>query len=347
MLRGTQTDFWAVNMGKPPAYDPVNEVEYMVRAGLATAESDEVLRFLASTYDPARDRIVPSLWIRGPRLLNFAPLLVQEELPLNGLIQTLLQIAERATNAKVEIEFALTFDERKDESPRARLGLLQVRPMMISEQTVELEVEDLLNVHAVVASDRTIGNGIVENIKDIVFVRPENFSVMETPLIAKDLEMINRGLSDEKRPYLLIGFGRWGSSHPSLGIPVDWSQISGAKAIVEATLPQMNVELSQGSHFFHNLSSFQASYFMVQHEGRFGIDWEWLNRQPVVQETALVRHVRPKYPITITTTGAACAESYYRERVGRRNESRRSSTRQNRPRTAGTRQGIKLPLSRW
>ncbi len=304
MLRGTQTDFWAVNMGKPPAYDPVNEVEYMVRAGLATAESDEVLRFLASTYDPARDRIVPSLWIRGPRLLNFAPLLVQEELPLNGLIQTLLQIAERATNANVEIEFALTFDERKDESPRARLGLLQVRPMMISEQTVELEVEDLLNVHAVVASDRTIGNGIVENIKDIVFVRPENFSVMETPLIAKDLEMINRGLSDEKRPYLLIGFGRWGSSHPSLGIPVDWSQISGAKAIVEATLPQMNVELSQGSHFFHNLSSFQASYFMVQHEGRFGIDWEWLNRQPVVQETALVRHVRPKYPITIKTDGS-------------------------------------------
>jgi hypothetical protein len=303
LLRGTQTEFWAVNMGKPPAYDPVNEVEYMVRADLATAESDEVLRLLASTYDPTRDRIVPSLWVRGPRILNFAPLLVQEEVPLSALIKSILQLAENATKAKVEIEFAVTFEERKDESPRARLGLLQVRPMLVSEQMVQVELDDLVNEHAIVASDRTIGNGAFENIWDIVFVRPEHFSVMETPAIAKELELINRELAENRRPYLLIGFGRWGSSHTSLGIPVDWSQISGAKAIVEATLPQMNVELSQGSHFFHNLSSFQTSYFMVQHEGRYGINWEWLKRQPAVQETEFVRHVRPEQPITIRVDG--------------------------------------------
>ncbi len=101
---------------------------------------------------------------------------------------------------------------------------------------------------------------------------------MRTPDIARELEAINRQLTSEHRPYLLIGFGRWGSSHPSLGIPVDWSQISGAKTIVEATLPEMNVELSQGSHFFHNLSSFRATYFMVRHDGPFPIRWEWLNR---------------------------------------------------------------------
>src|SRR6185369_5480415 len=99
MLGGTQTEFWAVNMGKAPAYDPVNEVEYMMRADLATAESDEVLRLLASTYDGARDRIVQSLWVRGPRLLNFAPLLVQEAVPVNAVIQLMMQIAERATQA--------------------------------------------------------------------------------------------------------------------------------------------------------------------------------------------------------------------------------------------------------
>ena len=275
----------------------------MLRADLATAESDEVLRLLASAYDPARDRIVQSLWVRGPRLLNFAPLLVQEAVPVNAVIKTILQIAEKSTDAKVEIEFAITFEEPKDESPRARVGLLQVRPMMVSEQMVEVSVEDLVDEHAVIASEHTIGNGIVENIQDIVFVRPENFSVMETPAIAKELEVINRQLSDEKRPYLLIGFGRWGSSHTSLGIPVDWSQISGARAIVESTLPQMNVELSQGSHFFHNLSSFQTSYLMVSHEAEHGINWDWLNLQPVVHETELVRQVRPEHPVTIKVDG--------------------------------------------
>jgi hypothetical protein len=117
------------------------------------------------------------------------------------------------------------------------------------------------------------------------------------------LESVNGELRDQKRPFLLIGFGRWGSSHPSLGIPVDWSQISGARAIVEATLPEMNVELSQGSHFFHNLSSFRASYFMVQHGRALGINWDWLNRQPVVHETDLIRHVRPSDRLSVRVDG--------------------------------------------
>jgi hypothetical protein len=126
---------------------------------------------------------------------------------------------------------------------------------------------------------------------------------MHTPAIAKELESINRELRDQKRPFLLIGFGRWGSSHSSLGIPVEWSQVSGARAIVEATLPEMNVELSQGSHFFHNLSSFRASYFMVQHGRNFGINWDWLNLQPIVHETELIRHVRPADRISVLVDG--------------------------------------------
>ena len=118
-----------------------------------------------------------------------------------------------------------------------------------------------------------------------MFVR-KSFPVCRPRKSRAEVGAINRALVEEHRPYLLIGFGRWGSSQPSLGIPVDWSQISGAKTIVEATLPEMNVELSQGSHFFHNLSSFRASYFMLRYDGPFSIDWDWLNRQPVVSETA-------------------------------------------------------------
>jgi Pyruvate phosphate dikinase, AMP/ATP-binding domain len=303
LFRGTQTEFWAVNMGKPPAYDPVSETEYLVRANLKDAETDEALRFVASTFDPSRNRMIPGTGARGGRVIDFAPLLVLEQFPLNNIVRALLSAAERARSARVEIEFAVTIEQGLNDAASFRLGFLQVRPMAVSAEVVDVSPDDLVDERAVVAGDRVMGNGTESGIQDVVFVRPENFSPMRTPEIARDLEAINRTLSDAHRPYVLIGFGRWGSSHPSLGIPVDWSQISGARTIVEATLPDMNVELSQGSHFFHNLSSFRATYFMVRHDGQFPIRWEWLNRQPVVSETDLVRHVRSALPITVRVDG--------------------------------------------
>ena len=144
LLEGTQTEFWAVNMGKPPAYDPVSETEYMVHANLADAEADEALHLLASTFDPERDSVVPGIGPRGARILNFAPMLVQEEFPLNDLAKALLNAAEKATNAKVEIEFAITFQGRPGERHLARVGFLQVRSMVVSDQVVEVTVKNFL-----------------------------------------------------------------------------------------------------------------------------------------------------------------------------------------------------------
>jgi hypothetical protein len=290
-------------MGKPLEYDPISEVEYLQRAGIRDAEADDTLRFMASTYDPERDRVIPGTGIRGARILNFAPLLQLEQFPLNGLIQALLREAEESLNAKVEIEFAVTIEQPRGQAAKLRLGFLQVRPILVSEEVVDVTAADLFSSAAVVASDMVMGNGIQTDLKDIVFVRPENFSAMQTPIIAEQLGALNGTLTDERRPYLLIGFGRWGSSHPSLGIPVDWSQISGARTIVEATLPDMNVELSQGSHFFHNLSSFRANYFMVRHDGPLPINWGWLNRQSVISETELVRHVGLRGALTVRVDG--------------------------------------------
>lgn len=303
MLDGTQRDFWAVNMGKPPAYDPVSETEYMVRANLSDAETDGVLDLLVSSYNSDRDRVVPGTGSAGPRILNFAPLLVQERFPINDLVKALLAAAEKTLRAKVEIEFALTLQRPIGEPLPARLGFLQVRSTVVSGEVVNVTPEELTDSRAIVASDMVIGNGTVHDIRDIVFVRPENFSPLSTRAVAQELESVNRELQQADRPYLLIGFGRWGSSHPSLGIPVDWSQISGARTIVEATLPEMNVELSQGSHFFHNLSSFRTNYFMVRHGGRFGINWDWLNRQQVVHETELIRHVRAATNLFVRADG--------------------------------------------
>jgi hypothetical protein len=302
MLDGTQREFWAVNMGKPPAYDPVSETEYLAHVNLSDAEANGTLDLLASTYNSESDRLVPGTGSLGPRILNFAPMLIQQRFPINDLVKALLAAAEKTLDAKVQIEFALTL-QAQGEFSSARLGFLQVRSMAVSDEVVDVIAEELTDPRAIISSDMVIGNGTAHDIRDIVFVRPENFSPLVTPAVAQELQSVNRELQQERRPFLLVGFGRWGSSHPSLGIPVDWSQISGAKAVVEATLPEMNVELSQGSHFFHNLSSFRTTYFMVRHGGSFAINWDWLNRQPIVHETKWIRHVRPEVGLSVRVDG--------------------------------------------
>lgn len=302
-MEGTQTRFWAVNMGKPPAYDPVSETEYLVNPTLAEAESDEVLRYVASTFDPERDRLVPGTFANGPRVVDFAPLLVLEELPLNYLVKRLLRAAEESVGEKVEIEFAITIQQRRGERPRVRVGFLQVRPIVVSHEIVNVTEEDLHDSSVIVASKTVLGNGSIDGVNDIVYVRPDKFSPEHTGEIALEIGEVNRELREQKRPYVLIGFGRWGSTHPSLGIPVDWSQISGARTIVESTLPSMNVDFSQGSHFFHNLSSFEATYFMLRYDGDFRIDWEWLEKQAALRETDYIRHVRIEQPLVIRVDG--------------------------------------------
>ena len=299
LLKQTQLEFWAVNMGKPSAYNPIEETEYMVRAGIAEAEYDGTLREVASTYLPQSDRLSPGIGASGPRVINFAPLLVLEDLPLNDLVKRLLAICQEAFGAPVEIEFAITF--LPGDEP-AKFGFLQVRPMVVSAEVVDVDL-DHLGAGVLLASDRVMGNGVVEGVRDIVFVKPDVFESRHTRVVAEELALLNRELVAERRTYLLIGFGRWGSSDPWLGIPVAWDQIAGAKAIVEATLPTMNVDLSQGSHFFHNISSFSVSYFSVPFTGRHPIDWDGLARQPIVRETGFVRHVRTEAPLLIRVDG--------------------------------------------
>lgn len=301
MLQQTQSEFWAVNMGKPPSHDPLVETEYLVQAGLPEAEADGTLYAVASTYDPGSDRLSPGLHGGGPRAVNFAPILVHDLLPLNEVVRKLLADCESSLGAKVEIEFAVTLPD--DRARPARLGFLQVRPLVVSHAFVEVAPEDLSAEVAVLSSDNVMGNGVVEGIRDVVYVRPERFEPGLSRAAAEDISALNASLMDERRPYLLVGFGRWGSSDPSLGIPADWGQICGARAIVEATLPRMNVELSQGSHFFHNISSFEVPYFCVRHDQPHRLDWEWLERQPVAGGTDLVRHVRPHGPLTVKVDG--------------------------------------------
>jgi len=298
LLELTQTQLWAVNMGKPPAYDPTAETEYLLRAGMAEAEADGTLASVASTYVAERDAIVPGVARGGPRVLDFAPLLIQDVVPLNRLLAALLAAFKEATGSEVELEFALTL------SPEARrFELLQVRPMAVSRQPVDIPEAERTGPRVLVASDRVMGNGVFEGVRDVVFVKPGAFEARHTRAIAAEIEERNRELLAESRPYVLIGFGRWGSSDPWLGIPVDWSQVAGARVFVEARLPGFGVEMSQGAHFFHNLISFDVPYFSAAAGDAGDVRWERLEALPVRHDGPFVRHVATEEPLLVKVDG--------------------------------------------
>jgi hypothetical protein len=177
--------------------------------------------------------------------------------------------------------------------------------MRVSTAAVEVPEDLLAADEVVVASTEVLGNGALDDIHDVVFVDPEAWDPDATFDIARELEAINRAMVAEGRSYVVIGFGRWGTSDVRLGIPVTWGQISRAKVIVEATLPEVNTDLSQGSHFFHNVLGFEVLYLSVEHDGTFQIDWSWLRSQPKAAEHRLVTHVRTEFPLTIRVDGVA------------------------------------------
>ncbi|MBN2416423.1 hypothetical protein JXO52_11305 [bacterium] len=294
LLKQTQTSFWAVNMAKSPGADPLRETEFLLHLGLRDAEYDNVLPLLASTYDPASDTVYIGTGRAGPRILNFGPLLQLNDLPFTGIISAVSHTCRTLAGGHVEIEFAATIN--KQESRPLRFSLLQMRKTAIPADSVNYEIFDTAGA-ALIVSERILGNGVRDNIRDIVFVRPDTFDFSRSREAAREIALLNDRLVNENRPYILIGFGRWGSSDPWLGIPVNWSQISGASVIVECDHPERSIDFSQGSHFFHNVSNLNILYFSVRPGISGRIDWDWLMHQLPCHSSPLVQHIRLGTPL--------------------------------------------------
>jgi len=299
MLKGTQLKFWSVNMGEPPQYNPISEAEYLDKDDLSIAESDGTLKYLVSTLDASSGRINIGMGTKGPRILTFAPLLLHDRIQLNELIKHLLELCEKDLGAPVEIEFAITLAQKSNISQKHKFGFLQVRPMVVSDVSVEVSKNEFNSENVLVASENVIGNGVLDHIEDIVFIKPEVFDIEKTKQMAIEIDDINDALLNKNRQYLLVGFGRWGTSDEWAGVPVNWGQVSGVRVIVETMLENINFDLSQGSHFFHNLTSFNVFYLSNPYNYEFDIDWDWLNSQPIIKDMAYVKHIRTDEPIII------------------------------------------------
>ncbi|HMB69592.1 MAG TPA: phosphoenolpyruvate synthase, partial [bacterium] len=213
----------------------------------------------------------------------------------------LMGICEEALSSPVEIELAVTFRPKADRP--MRLSFLQVRPLAVPETAITVEPAEVEDPSALVATRCALGNGEDASIRDVVWMDPAEHDPARHPAVALRAEEINRRFLEDDKPYLLIGFGRWGSSDPWLGPPVTWGQICAARAIVEASLPTLPGDLSQGSHFFHNISSFGVPYFLVRHDTGDRVDWDWIRGLPSHDLGDGLRHTELPAPVTVKVDG--------------------------------------------
>jgi len=209
-----------------------------------------------------------------------------------------VRAGEDALGNPVEIEFAVRLPQHSGQA--AEFGFLQIRPLTLARASEDLALDDVQPERLICRSGKVLGNGRIENLHDVVVVDSQGFERSRSQEVAKAVAQLNRVLLEKNRPYLLIGVGRWGSTEPWLGIPVEWDEISGARVIVEAGFRDFRVTPSQGSHFFQNLTAFQIGYFTVNPDiGEGSVDWQWLAEQPATEEQGCVRHLQFAEPIRV------------------------------------------------
>jgi CheY-like chemotaxis protein len=301
-LRDTQKDFYALDLiaenCKPSVDDGVN----MLKIRTKEIKDKISLKHVASTYDYQNNVIRDGTIYEGKKIITFANILKHNTFPLADILQTLLEIGQKEMNKPIEIEFAVNLNTPK--GTPAIFNFLQIRPIVETTHLEGVELsEENINNH-IIYSESALGNGIIEDIKDFVYVKPDSFDPSKSKEIALDVEKMNEKLLNEKRPYILVGPGRWGSSDPWLGIPVKWAQISGARVIIESGLKDYRIDPSQGTHFFQNLTSFKVGYFTINpfiNDGSYQLDY--LENFESEYEDKFLRHIRFKDDIKVKIDG--------------------------------------------
>jgi CheY-like chemotaxis protein len=304
ILANSQSQFWALDLtGATHPQDPVADLRE-VQFGLDAAEADGILQRLASTYSADNNVVYDGISRPGVRVVTFSPVLKQGIFPLPSILDQLTKIGEDAFARPVEIEFAVRMPQSPGEA--ADFGFLQIRPLVLSHEGEELRMDEVAPERLLCQSTTVLGNGRIEDLRDIVVVDRNRFERSRSHEVARGVAHLNALLNAEGNPYLLIGVGRWGSNEPWLGIPVEWDEISGARAIVEAGFRDFRVTPSQGTHFFQNLTAFQVGYFTVNPDAGEGfVDWDWLASQPAAAEQGCVRHIRLTAPLRVIMNGRA------------------------------------------
>jgi DNA-binding NarL/FixJ family response regulator len=302
-LRETQQSMLALSLSPEKFKTSIDDAINLERIPIHACDQFESFKIIASTYDRENMRIVDSCYPNGPRIVTFAPQLKFNTFPLADIIQHLLDIARDEIKTPIEIEFAVNLEHE----PQI-FHVLQIRPISADSLTAKVDWDRVDETGAFMRSNNALGVGEIEGVSDIIYLRQETFDILRTREMATTLREWNNRLRQEGRQYLLIGFGRWGSQIDSLGVPVQWGDISEAKAIAECSLPNFRIEPSQGSHFFQNMTSFNVGYINVDPWARPNADeydQSILDALPAIEETELMRHVRLNKSLEMVIDGFA------------------------------------------
>lgn len=302
IYKNSQVRFYVVDLTKKDLNLLEGENVGLKMLDISEAEGHGTLTHIASVLNTDNDTITPGLDSPGPRVLNFADILKYNYIPLAPALKTVLDVVTEACGTPVEIEFAV--DLKKDENGNASFYLLQIKPLLGTGAGYNIDTDAINEEEIILLTRKSMGNGVIDDINDIIYIEPEKFDNTLTMQMADEIAVLNEKMVKENRKYVLIGPGRWGTRDRFLGIPVAWPQISGAKVIVEVSLPDFHPDASLGSHFFHNVTSMNVGYFSVNlNSGEDRILWENIRKQEVVTEGGFLRHIRFDKPLLIRMDG--------------------------------------------
>jgi len=266
------------------------------------AERHGTLKHCASVFSFDNKSITPGLNAAGPRVVNFADILKYNYIPLAKTIEVVLDVVKEAMGSPVEIEFAV--DLNKDDDNKASFYVLQIKPLIGNATDYNVEMEKIREQDILLYSEKEMGNGMMDDIDEVVFVDPDTFDKSKTMEMADEMEKINAEMIRENRNYVLIGPGRWGTRDRWIGVPVTWPQISHAKVIVETSLEGFPLDASSGSHFFHNVTSMNVGYFCVQPEfTKSFIRYDILKSRKNQRKTQYFTIVKFEKPLTVKMDG--------------------------------------------
>ncbi len=302
LVNNSQTYFYAVDLSKTELNLLEGENAGLKKLDIYDSEKHGTLKHLVSVYDADNNTLYPGLDKYGQRVLDFANILKYNYMPLSETLIGILDIVKEAMGSPVEIEFAI--DLKKDKDYRASFYLLQIKPLIGNTEGFEIEEDEIDKEKIWFFTDNAMGNGVIDNIRDVIFISPKKFDKSNTEIMATEIEKLNKQMIDKGEKYILIAPGRLGTRDKWLGVPVIWSQISNAKVIIETSLPDFPLDASAGSHFFHNVVSMNVGYFSVKHENSDHIlRFDILEKQEIIHETEFITHVRFKDNLHIQMDG--------------------------------------------
>ncbi|MCT4600772.1 MAG: pyruvate, phosphate dikinase [Marinifilaceae bacterium] len=302
-IKNSQKDLYALDMTHSEFDLRTHGEEAAIKKiNIKDVEEDGKLTHCASVFDYQNDVLDPTLFKKGPRVVDFGSIIKYNKIPLAKSLEVLLDIFQQAMGSPVEIEYSL--DMTPDNKGVPTLYLLQIKPLIRRENEVDINNLEIDEDKILLKATKGMGNGSIDHITDVIIVDNKAFDRTKTEIIAEEINKLNTIMKEQNREYILIGPGRWGTRDKFTGVPVLWSQISKAKVIVEQGLKDFPLDASLGSHFFHNVTSMNVGYFAIPFETEEAkVNIEKIYEQKELYSSKFVKHFRFRNPLKVYMDG--------------------------------------------